>query len=106
MSQITAVIKSGGKQFHVKEGDVLKLERVAGKPGDEISLDQVMLVTRDGDVKVGCPLVKDAKVIGKIIREIKGSKTVAFQYRRRKNYRRKVGHRQVYTVLQVQSIVG
>ena len=99
-----AVIRTGGKQYKVKEGDVIQVERLGKASGEEISFDKVLLVSGEGQLKVGDPIVKGAKVLGKFISELKGKKTVAFMYKRRKNYRRKVGHRQKYSLVRIESV--
>lgn len=100
-----AIIQTGGKQYRVAPGDVLRVERLAGERGDEVMLDQVLLVT-DGDaVQVGQPLVANATVRTLIVRQGKGKKVLVYKKKRRKNYRRKQGHRQLFTALQVKEII-
>ena len=100
-----AIIKTGGKQYRISPGDVLRVERLPGERGDEVILDQVLLVT-DGDaVQVGQPLVPNATVRTEILRQGKGKKVLIFEKKRRKNYRRKQGHRQLFTALQIQEII-
>ena len=100
-----AIIKTGGKQYRISPGDVLRVERLPGERGDEVILDQVLLVT-DGDaVRVGQPLVPNATVRTEILRQGKGKKVLIFKKKRRKNYRRKQGHRQLFTALQIQEII-
>ena len=100
-----AIIKTGGKQYRISPGDVLRVERLPGERGDEVILDQVLLVT-DGDaVQVGQPLVPNATVRTAILRQGKGKKVLIFKKKRRKNYRRKQGHRQLFTALQIQEII-
>jgi large subunit ribosomal protein L21 len=100
-----AVIKTGGKQYLVSEGDVLEVEKVAGKSG-KVVFDEVLLVT-DGDgkeLKVGDPLIKGAKVEAEVMEQGKAAKVIAFKMKRRKNYRRKVGHRQQFTRIKITKI--
>ena len=100
-----AIIKTGGKQYRISPGDVLRVERLPGERGDEVILDQVLLVT-DGDaVQVGQPLVPNATVRTEILRQGKGKKVLIFKKKRRKNYRRKAGHRQLFTALQITEII-
>ncbi len=100
-----AIIQTGGKQYRISPGDVLRVERLPGERGDEVILDQVLLVT-DGDaVQVGQPLVPNATVRTQIVRQGKGKKVLIFKKKRRKNYRRKQGHRQLFTALQISEIV-
>jgi large subunit ribosomal protein L21 len=99
-----AIINSGGKQFRVEEGETLRLEKLDAQPGDKIELDQVLFVSTDDGVKVGNPLVESAKVTGTVLAEGKGRKIVVFKKKRRKQYRRKTGHRQLFTEVLVDSI--
>ena len=101
-----AIIQTGGKQYRVAPGDVLRVERLPGERGDAVQLDQVLLVTDDGgDVRVGTPLVENASVKGEIVRQGKAKKILVFKKKRRKNYRRKQGHRQLFTAVQIQEII-
>lgn len=99
-----AVIKTGGKQYRVAEGDTLQVEKLQGEPGDEISFDQVLLVGGDDATKVGTPTVKGATVKAQITAQNRGKKIVVFKMKRRKNYRRKNGHRQPYTQIKITGI--
>ena len=99
-----AIIQTGGKQYRVSPGDVLRVERLPGDRGDEIVLDQVLLVTDGEDIRVGSPLVENATVRGQIVRQGQAKKILVFKKKRRKNYRRRQGHRQLYTALQIQEI--
>jgi len=99
-----AVIKTGGKQYRVSEGELLKVEKIEGNKGDAILFDNVLMVSRDGDVKVGTPIVEGAKVTGEIVTEIKSPKITVFKMKRRKGYRKKTGHRQKLTVLKIKEI--
>lgn len=103
-----AVIKTGGKQYRVAQGDRLRVEKLAGNVGDAITLGEVLLVSdsRSGDVKIGKPVVGGAKVEAKIIAQDRGEKIIIFKFRRRKNYRRKSGHRQPFTALEITGIAG
>jgi large subunit ribosomal protein L21 len=104
-AKVYAIIKTGGKQYRISPGDVLRVERLPGERGDEVILDQVLLVT-DGDaVQVGQPLVPNATVRTEILRQGKGKKVLIFKKKRRKNYRRKQGHRQMFTALQINEII-
>jgi large subunit ribosomal protein L21 len=105
-----AVIKTGGKQYRVAQGDRLRVEKLAGNVGDTVTLGEVLLVGGTGQggdgVKVGAPLVSGAKVEAKIVAQDRGKKIIIFKFRRRKNYRRKTGHRQPFTALEVTGITG
>ncbi|MBI2486446.1 MAG: 50S ribosomal protein L21 [Deltaproteobacteria bacterium] len=100
-----AVIRTGGKQYRVKAGDVIKVEKIAGKSGDAVEFGEVLMVSdNEGAVKVGSPLVTSAIVKGKILNEEKGKKLIIFKFKRRKGYRRKNGHRQAYTRVEITGI--
>ena len=98
-----AVVKTGGKQLRVSPGDLVRVEKLTGDPGEQISLDQVLMVGGD-DVKVGTPRVEGARVLATIQGEIKGPKLTIFKMKRRKRYRLTKGHRQHYTQLRIDSI--
>ena len=99
-----AVIKTGGKQYRVSAGEKLKIERIAGDVGQEIELDQVLLVA-DGDaLKMGAPLVAGARVRAKVVEHGRGDKVRIFKLNRRKHYRRTQGHRQNYTEIEILGI--
>lgn len=101
-----AVIKTGGKQYKVSEGEFLKVEKIAGNRGDAVSLEDVLLISKGEDIKVGTPIVEGAKVVGQIVSQTKGSKVTVFKMKRRKGYRNKTGHRQKLTNLRIKEIVG
>jgi large subunit ribosomal protein L21 len=101
-----AVIKTGGKQYRVAQGDKLRVEKLAGNVGDTVTLGEVLLVGAGDGVKVGAPLVGGAKVEAKIVGQDKAPKIIIFKFRRRKNYRRKTGHRQPFTALEITGITG
>ncbi len=101
-----AIIQTGGKQYRVAPGDVLRVERLPGERGDEVQLDQVLLVTDDlGSVRVGQPLVENASVKGQILLQGKAKKILVFKKKRRKGYRRRQGHRQLFTAVQIKEII-
>ncbi len=100
-----AVIKTGGKQYRVAEGEKLRVEKLPGNPGDSITFDEVLFVGGDA-VKIGQPIVAGAAVSAKIVAQDRAKKIIVFKLRRRKNYRRKQGHRQPYTELQITGIKG
>lgn len=100
-----AVIKTGGKQYVVRPGDVIDIEKIPGEEGEAVSFGEVMLVSASReDVRVGSPLVENASVSGKIIGQRKGDKIVVFKFKRRKGYRRKAGHRQNLTRVEITEI--
>ena len=100
-----AVFKTGGKQYRVEQGDKLRVEKLPGSVGDAVTFDQVLLVGGEA-LKLGKPLVGGAKVTAKIVGQGLGKKLVVFKFRRRKNYRRKNGHRQPFTALEITNIVA
>ena len=99
-----AVVKTGGKQYKVSEGTFFKVEKCPGDVGQEIVFDEVLLVSKDGDLKVGAPTVEGARVRGTIVEQGREKKIIVFKMKRRKGYRRKQGHRQHYTGVKVDSI--
>ena len=100
-----AIVQTGGKQYRVAPGDILRVERLPGDRGAEVLIEQVLLVA-DGDaIQVGQPLVEGARVVGEIMQQGKAKKIIVFKKKRRKKYRRKQGHRQLYTALQIKEIV-
>jgi large subunit ribosomal protein L21 len=102
-----AVIKTGGKQYRVKEGDIINVEKIKGNPGDSVEFNQVLMVsdTEKGN-KLGSPLVIDSAVKGQILGHLKGEKITVFKFKRKKGYRRKKGHRQVYTSVRITEVKG
>jgi len=99
-----AVIKTGGKQYRVAAGDVIRIERLDGEVGQTIAFDQVMMVGGDGDPRIGTPVIDGAEVTAELLDQIKGDKVIVFKKKRRKNYRRKKGHRQLLTVVRIKDI--
>lgn len=102
---VYAIIKTGGKQYRVAPGDVLRVERLPGERGDEVVLDQVLLINDGDNVQVGQPLVANANVRTTILKQGQAKKILVYKKKRRKNYRRKQGHRQLFTALQIGEIV-
>lgn len=101
---MNAVIKTGGKQYRVSEGDKLNVETLAGEPGDELELGEVLMI-HDGDaVEVGKPVLEGAKVTAKVIEHGRGEKIKIVKFKRRKHYRRQMGHRQNYTRVEITGI--
>ena len=99
-----AVIRTGGKQYKVATDDVVAVERLAGEPGAVIALDEVLMVGGDGAVRAGTPLLAGASVAATVVAQRRGPKIIVFKKERRKNYRRKRGHRQEQTVLRIGEI--
>ena len=98
-----AVIKTGGKQYRVSEGQTLRVEKLAGSPGDKLVFDEVLMLGGDS-FTIGQPLVAGAQVKATILAQDKAKKVIVFKFKRRKNYRRKQGHRQLFTELRVDGI--
>ena len=98
-----AVIATGGKQYRVSEGDVIYIEKIDAQNDEAISFDALM-VGGEGEVKVGAPVVEGVKVEGKVVGQVKGEKIIVFKYKSKKNYRRKQGHRQPYTKVEITKI--
>lgn len=101
-----AVVKTGGKQYKVASGDVIKVEKLAAEAGATVELDQVLMVGDEGKVTVGAPMVAGASVAAEVLEQTKGPKVIIFKKRRRKNSRRTRGHRQQITVLRVTGITA
>ncbi|MDA8164520.1 MAG: 50S ribosomal protein L21 [Desulfobacteraceae bacterium] len=99
-----AVISTGGKQYQVAQGERIRVEKLAGEVGDTVEIDQVLLVADGEEIKVGQPLVEGVKVTAKIVEQGKAKKVVVFKKKRRQGYRRKQGHRQLFTALEIQRI--
>ncbi len=99
-----AVVRTGGKEYRVGVGDVIRVEKLEGNVGDRVTLNDVLMVSREGDVQIGTPQVAQATVTGQIIQQAKGRKILVFKMKRRKNYRRLRGHRQAYTYIKVDGI--
>lgn len=99
-----AVIKTGGKQYQVSEGDVVRVDKLEGNVGDKVSLDQVLMVGEGDTVKIGSPTVKGSSVTGVVTRQFRDRKIIVFKFKRRKKYRNKNGHRQSLTELKITKI--
>jgi large subunit ribosomal protein L21 len=99
-----AVVRTGGKQYKVAEGDFFKVEKLSGDVGGEVVFDEVLLVSQGGEVRVGRPLLAGACVKGTIVEQGRDKKIIVFKMKRRKGYRRKQGHRQDYTGVRVDAI--
>ena len=99
-----AIIRTGGKQYRVSEGDVLNVEKLNVEEGQEVVFDEVLTVVNDGEVKVGAPTVAGAKVTAKVAKQGKADKIFVFKYRAKSNYRKRQGHRQPFTQVEITSI--
>lgn len=101
-----AVIKTGGKQYKVSKGDKVKIEKIQGEVGDKVEFDQVLLVSDDKGAKltIGQPTIKDKKVEAKILEQGRESKVTVMKYKRKTRYRRKQGHRQLFTKVEITAV--
>ena len=99
-----AVIKTGGKQYRVAQGDVIRVEKLAAAEGESITLDQVLMINDGSEAKIGSPLVEGGKVVADVEAHGRGDKVTIIKFRRRQKYRRKQGHRQAYTQLRITDI--
>lgn len=100
-----AVIRTGGKQYRVAQGDLVRIEKLDGAAGDTITFDEVLFLGGDSP-KFGTPLVQGAKVSGEIVSQGRGEKIIIFKFKRRKKYRRKAGHRQCFTSVKITEVLG
>ena len=101
-----AVIETGGKQYKVEPESVIRVEKLEGEKGDEITMENILALESKGEMKVGSPYVKDARVKAEIVSQGKGKKIVVFKYKPKKRIRVKSGHRQPYTTLKVKEIIA
>jgi large subunit ribosomal protein L21 len=101
---VYAIVRAGGKQYRVKEGDTIHLEALSAKAGEKVVLGEVLFVGGDGDSRVGSPLVDKARVVGTVLEQGRDRKIRVFKYKKRKHYRRTRGHRQSFTALRIDGI--
>ena len=99
-----AIIRTGGRQFRVQQGDTIYIDRVQTEAGETITLGEVLMVGGEGDAQVGAPLVKSASVTATVVEQGRDHKIRVFKYKKRKHYRRTRGHRQSYTAVRIDSI--
>ena len=99
-----AVLKTGGKEYRISKGDIIRVETLEGKVGDQVTLKDILMVSQEGEVQFGNPCLTNAVITGEIVQQIKGTKVLTYKMKRRKNYRRFKGHRQTYTYLKVNDI--
>jgi large subunit ribosomal protein L21 len=99
-----AVIETGGKQFRVREGETINVEKLSAEVGEKVEIDKVLAVVNGDDIVIGTPLVQGAKVILKVLRQARDKKIIVFKYKAKKNYRRKQGHRQPFSQVLVEKI--
>jgi len=101
-----AIIRTGGKQYIVKEGQKLKIEKIAGEKGDKVKFDEVMLFSNDKIIEIGKPLIKGAKVTATILRQDRYDKIIVFKYKAKKRQQTKKGHRQAFSEVQIDEIIA
>lgn len=101
-----AIIDVGGKQIKVSPEEVVRVPLLAGEVGSPVTFDRVLALRKNGDVKIGTPTVKGARVVGEVVSHGKADKVIVYKYRRRKFYRRKKGHRQPYTEVRISEIAA
>jgi large subunit ribosomal protein L21 len=101
-----AIIETGGKQYRVSEGDVLRVEKLSADVGELVELDKVLVLSKDDGLQVGKPWLEGSKVTAKVLQHGKADKIIVFKYKPKKNYRIKQGHRQPFTEIQIEKIEG
>ncbi|MCT4621422.1 MAG: 50S ribosomal protein L21 [Marinisporobacter sp.] len=101
-----AIIETGGKQYRVQEGDTLFVEKLEANEGEAVEFDQVLALSKDGNLSVGTPVVGGAKVSATVVENGKAPKVIVFKYKAKKDYRKKQGHRQPYTKIKIEKING
>ena len=101
-----AVIETGGKQYRVQPGETVVVETLPGESGDAVEFSRVLLISDDESVAVGRPIIEGARVTGQIVDQVLGEKLTVYKFKRRKNYRKRNGHRQQYTAVKIESVVG
>jgi len=101
-----AIIKTGGKQYKAQKDELIQIEKLDGDTGAKVEFEEVIFVSNDGSIKVGSPYIKGAKVRGEIVRQGKGPKINAFNYKPKKNERKRWGHRQPHTVVRITEVIA
>ena len=100
-----AVLKTGGKQYRVSENDIIIVEKLSGEAGSTIDLDEILMIGEGSNTTVGTPVIDGARVAAEVLEQKRGKKITVFKKKRRKNYRRTIGHRQELTVLRITDIL-
>ena len=102
-----AIVKTGGKQYKVSNGDIITIDKIDGDIGKDVLFEDVLMVVEDNSkIEVGRPILTDAKVSGEITKQTKGNKIIVFKFKRRKGYRKKTGHRQLLTEVKIKEILA
>ena len=99
-----AIIKTGGKQYRVSEGDIIKVEKLSAEEEEKVCFDEVLMIGGNAEVKTGTPIIEGASVEGTVLRNGRGKKIIVFKFKSKKNYRKKQGHRQPYTQIKIDKI--
>ncbi len=99
-----AIIRTGGKQYRVTPGDVVRLEHLDGEPGSKVTLGDVLLLAGEGEPRVGNPLLAGVSVVGTVVEQDRSAKVRVFKYKKRKHYRRTRGHRQAFTAVRIDAV--
>ena len=99
-----AIVNTGGKQYKIRQGDILRGEKIPGELGSPVSFDRVLMFSDGENIRIGRPVLDDVAVKGHIVEQGKSKKIIVFKYKRRKRYRRKQGHRQPYTAVKIDAI--
>lgn len=99
-----AIIETGGKQYRVQEGDVISVEKLNVKAGDKVEFDKVLVLSNEGDLKVGAPYIDGVSAFGEVVENGKQKKVIIFKYKAKKDFRKKQGHRQPYTMVKIESL--
>lgn len=99
-----AIIESGGKQFRVSEGDTIRVPSIDAEVGNQVEMDRVLLIGGEAETKLGTPLIEGSKVVAEVLEHGRGPKIIVYKFKRRKQYRRKQGHRQNFTKVRIQAI--
>lgn len=99
-----AIIKTGGKQFRVSEGDIINVERLSSGEGEKVTFDEVLMIGGNGEIKTGSPNIEGVTVEGTVVKHGKAKKIIVFKYKAKKNYRKKQGHRQPFTKVKIEKI--
>jgi large subunit ribosomal protein L21 len=101
-----AILETGGRQYKVRPGDTLEVEKLPAEVGETVELDRVLMLADEDDVSIGKPLVEGARVVAEVVDQHRGPKIIVFKYKAKVRYRRKTGHRQSLTTLRVKEILG
>ena len=100
-----AIIETGGKQYKVEQGQIINVEKLDVQQGEEVNFDKVLLIKDEENIITGSPVIEKAKVVGEVIETARGKKIIVFKFKRRKNYRRKKGHRQWFSKVKIKEIL-